>query len=92
MNRKPKTITKSRKLENKKHMGSINISVFGRLITVEKTHDGWAVFYPGADGKRRPAEDIVVPDFVADSELEDYLSDLCHEWASEKHPTVRRLE
>jgi hypothetical protein len=68
------------------------ISVYGRLVTVEKTDSGWRVFYPGADGKRRPAEDIVIPDFVGESELENYLSDLCHEWASEKHPAVRRLE
>ena len=68
----------------------ITINVYGRLMTVEKRDNGWRVFYPGADGKRRSAEDIVIPDFVGESELENYLSDLCHEWASEKHPTVRR--
>jgi len=73
-------------------MNSIKINVYGRVVTVEKTDDGWAVFYPGADGRRRPAEDLVIPDFIDESELEIYLSDLCHEWASAKHPAVRRLE
>ena len=73
-------------------MNSIKISVYGKLVTVEKTDRGWAVFYPGADGKRRSAQDIVIPDFVEESGLENYLSDLCHEWATEKYPSVRRLE
>ena len=73
-------------------MNSIKMSVYGRVVTVETTDGGWAVFYPGADGKRRPAEDLVIPDFVGESELENYLSDLCHEWATEKYPSVRRLE
>ena len=73
-------------------MNSIKINVYGRVVTVEKTDAGWAVFYPGADGRRRPAEDLVIPDFIGESELENYLSDLCHEWASARHPAVRRLE
>ena len=73
-------------------MSSIKINVYGKGVTVEKTDRGWEVFYPGADGRRRPAEDIVIPDFVGESELENYLSDLCHEWATDNHPLVRRLE
>jgi hypothetical protein len=73
-------------------MNSIKINVYGRVVAVEKTDDGWAVFYPGADGRRRPAEDLVIPDFIGEFELENYLSDLCHEWASARHPAVRRLE
>lgn len=59
---------------------------------MEKTDSGWEVFYSGVDGRRRPAEDIVIPDFVDQSELEKYLSDLCHEWATDKHSSVHRLE
>ena len=73
-------------------MNSIKIKVYGTLVIVEKTDSGWDVFYPGTDGKKRFAENIVIPDFVDESELENYLSDLCHEWVTEKHPTVRRLE
>ena len=73
-------------------MNAIKINVYGKLVTVEKTDSRWAVFYPGADGRRRSAGDIIIPDFVEESELEIYLSDLCHEWATDKHPSVHRLE
>jgi len=71
---------------------SIKFNVYGKWVTVEKTDSGWAVFYPGAEGKRRPAEDIIIPSFVSENQLERYLSDLCHEWATADHPAVRRLE
>ncbi len=73
-------------------MNPIKIKVYGVLVIVEKTDSGWAVFYPGADGRRRSAGDIIIPDFVEESELENYLSDLCHEWATDRHPSVHRLE
>ena len=73
-------------------MPPIKIKVYGVLVIVEMTDSGWAVFYPGADGKRRLAENIVIPDFVEESKLENYLSDLCHEWATDRHPSVHRLE
>jgi hypothetical protein len=74
------------------YVKSIKFNVYGRLVTVEKTDSGWAVFYPGADGKRRPAEDIIIPAFVSETELENYLADLCHEWATDNHPSVGRLD
>ena len=73
-------------------MTPIKIKVYGTLVIVEKTDSGWKVFYPSADGRRRPAADIVIPDFVDESGLENYLSDLCHEWATNRHPSVHRLE
>lgn len=72
-------------------MNTIKFNVFGRLVTVEKADSGWAVYYPGADGKRRPAQDIIIPAFVSADGLEKYLSDICHEWATVKHPDVRRI-
>ncbi len=73
-------------------MKSIKFDVYGRLVTVEKTDSSWAVFYPGADGKRHPAEDIIIPAFISEAGLENYLSDLCHEWATDIHPNVCRLD
>jgi len=72
-------------------MNSIKFNVYGKLVSVEKTDAGWEVFYPGADGKRSPAIDIIIPEFVSAADLENYLSDLCHEWATEKHPDARRI-
>jgi hypothetical protein len=64
--------------------------VFGRRIDVERDAEGWVAFVPGTDGKRRPAKIAIPPEFNAD-EVGRYLSDLFHESASPKHPTVRLL-
>ncbi len=71
---------------------TISLEVFGRRVMAARTATGWQIFYVGADGKRRPADDIMVPDFVTESELVDFIADLCHEWASEKHPGVKRID
>lgn len=72
------------------HQG-IELDVFGRHVLVTETDDGWSVFYLGADGKRRPAPEIVVPADIAASGLVRYMDDPGHEWATERYPTVRRL-
>ena len=70
----------------------MTLDVFGRKVMILKSATGWQIFYMGDDGKRRPAHDIMVPNFVTESELIDFIYDLCHEWATEKHPRVRRIE
>ena len=55
-------------------------------------HDGhWAACYGGEKGKLRPAPDLVIPASVSEADLERYLADLCHEWATDAHPDVRRI-
>lgn len=71
---------------------SIKFDVFGRDITIVETSNGWQAFYPGVEGKRRPASDIIVPSGISESELEQYLGDLCHEWASERNNSVTRVD
>ena len=66
--------------------------LFGRHVAVEGSDSGWVVYYLGDEGKRRRATDIVVPPHVSDSELPIYLADLCHEWATERHPVVSTLD
>jgi hypothetical protein len=73
-------------------MQAIRVDVFGRQVVVEESARGWLVFYVGQEGKRRLAEDIVVPRSVAAEDMVQYLADLCHEWASARHPQVKRLE
>jgi len=70
---------------------SIRFDVFGRELQVVRVAERWRAYYPGAEGKRRPAEDIVIPADVPESALRQYLADLCHEWASARHPDVRLL-
>ncbi len=65
-------------------------NIYGKLIAVAETTVGWRTFFLGADGKRRPAE-IVVPVFVAEDELLQYLADLFHESATPSNGEPKRL-
>ncbi|MEE9158773.1 MAG: hypothetical protein V3U60_10355 [Gammaproteobacteria bacterium] len=42
-------------------MKPLKFEVFEHQLLVTSSHDGWAVYYLGAEGKKRPATDIVVP-------------------------------
>jgi hypothetical protein len=68
----------------------MRFNVFGKLIGVERTPTGWATLFLGDDGKRRPG-DFIVPDFIAEDEVAEYLRDLFHESASPHNPDVKRL-
>ena len=72
-------------------MKSLKFSVFGQRVVVERSETGSDEFYPG-EGKRRPATDIMIPPDLQEAEIEQYLSDLCHEWATDRHLTVFGLE
>jgi hypothetical protein len=72
-------------------MSSIKFDVYGRHVLISRTNDGWKIDFVSGDGKKRPAADIFIPYFISESEIEQYLADLCHEWATEKHPLVRRI-
>ena len=71
---------------------TLRFDVFGRHVLVAKTEDGWVAYYQGSEGKRRLATDILVPAATCESEIEQYLADLCHEWASDRYPSVKRLD
>jgi hypothetical protein len=76
----------------------LRFKVFGMLVGVERAPagratgqaNGWDTYWLGNEGKRRPA-DFVVPDFVTEDELPEYLRDLFHESATPQHPDVVRL-
>jgi predicted N-acetyltransferase YhbS len=40
---------------------SIKFEVFGRQVLTIKSEKGWRLFYLSGDGKRRPADDLIVP-------------------------------
>ena len=73
-------------------MNSIKFDVYGKPILVCRTSSGWDVDFTSDQGKKRPATDIFIPDFISESEIEQYLADLCHEWATERYPIVRRID
>lgn len=71
-------------------MDEHRFDVFGRILLVRREGALWQAYAVGADGKRAPAG-IVIPEFVEDSELEQYLYDLFHESATPTNGDVRRL-
>jgi hypothetical protein len=70
---------------------TLKFDVFGRDVLVTKGEGDWKVYYCGSEGKRRPATDIVIPNSVAEADICRYLADLCHEWATSRHPEVKKL-
>lgn len=74
-------------------MSELRFDVYGQVIAIVgggTAPGGWRPFVVGADGKRRPA-DFVVPDFVAEDELGQYLADLFHESATAARGEVVRI-
>ena len=66
--------------------------VYGHRLSVERLDGAWRLWQHGADGKRRPAPDIHIPAHLGPEDIETYLADLCHEWASQRCPRVKRLD
>ena len=76
----------------KNSMNKLRFNVFGHAMLVEDTGAGWQVFYTGNEGKKRPARDIALPPNLDEAEIARYLADLCHEWASDRHSDVVRVD
>jgi hypothetical protein len=72
-------------------MASHRFNVFGRLFDIERTGEQWRVLAVGDDGKRAPAR-FVIPDFVAEAELDQFLFDLFHEQAAYKKGGIFRVK
>ena len=65
----------------------LKFDVFGKIMVAELASDGWQLFVLGADGKRSRS-DIVVPDFIQEHELAQFLDDIFHEMATRERPSV----
>ncbi len=66
-------------------------SVFGRIIEILKIDEKWEVFFLDLEGKKRPAYDIFIPSSVKEIELENYLDDLLHEWATPQNNKILKI-
>jgi hypothetical protein len=64
--------------------------VFGKIMCAEWTDNGWRLLILGTDGKHF-ASDVVVPSFVTEDELAQFLDDIFHELASPERPCVKRI-
>ena len=68
----------------------MRFDVFGRELIVERSGGGWRAFHR-EEGKRHPAHHVSIPPHLGEEEIEGYLADLLHEFATPEHPDVRRL-
>jgi RimJ/RimL family protein N-acetyltransferase len=71
-------------------MDDRRFNVFGRIVLVRRESGLWQAYDVGADGKRSPAA-FVIPDFIEDDKLEQFLFDLFHERATPGNGDVRRI-
>jgi hypothetical protein len=69
----------------------MKLNVFGKHIEVVRCNNKWKAYYLGNEGKKRLAEDIVIPSDIEENELPNYMADLCHEWASQNRDSVTTI-
>ncbi len=72
-------------------MSSHKFKVFGRIIQIQREGALWQAYVVGVDGKRTPAG-FVVPDFIGEDDLAQYLFDLLHESATPTNGDVSKIE
>ena len=69
----------------------MKINVYGKIVEVVKKDDCWRVFYVGSEGKKRLANDLVIPSELHSDELLEFIADLCHEWETKTNNKVEIL-
>lgn len=71
---------------------TLRLDVFGRQIIAKHIAGSWRLSMGGAEGKRRPLYDILVPDdVVSEEDLLTFLQDVYHESAKPApKPAVKR--
>ena len=70
----------------------MKFDVFGTIIEVVNREGTWTAFYLGNEGKKRPAKDIAIPTSVGIGQLEQYLADIRHEYATSTNSEVTRID
>jgi hypothetical protein len=72
-------------------MSEFKFNVFGRLVAIVGSRGAWIPYSLGADGKRGPAG-FIVPNFLEEGELCQYLADLFHESATPTNGDVYQIK
>jgi len=68
-------------------------NVFGRHIGVKREGERWLVFLADlAERKFSRLYEIAIPDDMTEDEIPNWLGDIFHEAATERHPDVKRVE
>lgn len=70
----------------------MKFSVFGRKIVEVLRKDGeWEAYYLGNEGKKRPASDLNIPSSLTQSEIQEYLADVFHEYATFSNGEIEEI-
>ena len=69
----------------------MKVNAYGRELIILRENSSWQIFEAGNEGKRRLVRDIHIPDTTRSEEIVQYLSDLLHEYASDRHPAKETL-
>lgn len=72
-------------------MEMMRFEVYGRRIGVWRCRAEWRSVLIGADGKLG-SSGVVIPDFIEEAGIGQFLSDLFHESARPGMPDVRRID
>ncbi len=70
----------------------IPFNVFGKAIIVERIDNKWLAFADSGTGKMVRVHDMAIPPDLEEHELAGYLADVYHEYATERYPSVTRLD
>jgi hypothetical protein len=70
----------------------IKFNVFGKRMSVQRKKGEWLLFRESNIGVRARVHEVVFPADLEESELATYLADIYHEGATEKHPSVDKLD
>lgn len=71
----------------------LQLDVFGKRMIADRRSGRWQLSMAGADGKRRPLTDILVPaDVTTEEALLTFLNDVYHESARPGRKRIRRLD
>ncbi len=62
--------------------------VFGKVMGIGRTNNGWQLFTISTTGTRIPVNDVVIPADLSPMEFERFLDDLYHEQASDRHRQI----
>ncbi|QSX38399.1 DUF7661 family protein [Shewanella sedimentimangrovi] len=70
----------------------MKFDIFGKkILEVTRIGDEWRACYCGTGGVKRKAEDIRIPAGINEAELEDYIADIFHEWATPGRDRIVKL-
>ncbi|MFY8274927.1 DUF7661 family protein [Pseudoalteromonas sp. SSDWG2] len=69
----------------------IKFDVFGKQMSVIKKEHEWQLFNESDTGMRARVYDVIIPSDINEEELAQYLDDIYHEYSSDKHAKVTRL-